>query len=312
MDQGLGDILSAIFLKVVAPPLTAIALALVSVVLAYVRKRLHFQWFKAIDEKIEREVATLMLSEENKAAAVLKAKGDKYKVPGGVKWDNMFKALVAAYPEQSKEKLTTIANAVMISIPGIGPKDLVARPEVTNVSGNAEQPGGKAPGSLQQDAGRSDPGPDRSAPRTDSKAAHGTTGVDIQGDAPDDSFRLRDQKIAPSLLILAGILGLLLGIFSPARADECEAAKHYWVICSTRWEGAALYALVSSADCNTRSPIDLFNSARHNGGVYGHSLDDLRKSRDAYNEAAYKECQEAYVRGRELEEAGKTVWTEVK
>jgi hypothetical protein len=120
-----GDVGSYVFLNYVAPVLTAVIMALVGLVLQALRKKLHFQTLKFLDERIEKAAYTLILAEENKAAEKIKQSGNA--LTGGEKWASVIGSLLTEFPKVDPAKIGAITNSVIMATPGVGPKDLQTR-----------------------------------------------------------------------------------------------------------------------------------------------------------------------------------------
>jgi hypothetical protein len=143
-----GDLFSEVFLKFVAPVMTTLAMALVSLVLAKVRQKLHFQLFKSIDERLEKDVGVAVLAQENKAADWMKNAGNR-KITGAEKFANVLNNMVSAYPAADPERIKNLIHATVLATPGIGSKDLIARSN----DGDAGKFGGQVAEGLQPSTG---------------------------------------------------------------------------------------------------------------------------------------------------------------
>jgi len=137
--MGWGDLFSAIF-KIVTMALGTYVTALATAAVNAFLKKHHLSIAQGLADKLIREVNVQVLAEENKAADVIKNKGNA--ITGAEKFANVLNAVMAKYKDVPEGDIKNLINATVISIDGIGPKDLVPRKEAQN--GNAGKPGGPA------------------------------------------------------------------------------------------------------------------------------------------------------------------------
>lgn len=169
--QTWGDLLSQIFLTWVAPILLTAITTLASALGAMLLKRYHLGFLNGMKDRLIRSVTVAVLAQENRAAECIKEGGDR--ITGADKFKAVLGQVIKAFPKVDPHEIQDLIHATVLSTPGIGPKDLVARPpEVTH------ELTGKLAGAASQVARPVDPGPDKAG--TDKRSAL-DNGVDNAG-----------------------------------------------------------------------------------------------------------------------------------